>query len=97
MCEAVIRQVDPSVSLKLVHASRGKRVRAEPVAAVFEQRRAFFCGDFPDLVDELCTWTVDDPQSPDRLDAMTWAMSELLENRRSRIAVLGGPMIHGGT
>jgi predicted phage terminase large subunit-like protein len=92
MCEAVIRQVDPSVSLKLVHASRGKRVRAEPVAAVFEQHKAYFCGDFPDLIDELCTWTVDDPQSPDRLDAMTWVMSDLLEGRRSRIWTVGAEL-----
>lgn len=89
MCESVIRQVDPNVSLKLVHASRGKRVRAEPVAAVFEQGRAYFAGDFPDLIDELCTWVPDDPHSPDRLDAMTWAMSELIENRRAGFAVMG--------
>lgn len=90
MVAAVIRQVDPNVPLKLVHASRGKRVRAEPVAAVFEQGRAWFAGDFPDLVDELCTWTPDSPDSPDRLDAMVWALTELLAPRGVvRFAVAG--------
>lgn len=88
-------QVDPSVSLKLLHASRGKRVRAEPVAAVFEQHRAYSAATSPTWSTSCCSWTPDDPQSPDRLDAMTWAMSELQENRRSHIAVVEGPVIHG--
>jgi phage terminase large subunit-like protein len=56
MVEAVIREVDPSVSFKAVHASRGKRLRAEPVAALYEQGRVVHVGVFPELEDELVSF-----------------------------------------
>jgi len=76
MVEAVIRQVDPSVNVKLVWASRGKIVRAEPIAAIAEQGRDHHVGYLPQLEDELCMW-VPGEASPNRLDAKVWAMSEL--------------------
>jgi phage terminase large subunit-like protein len=78
MVEATIRAVDPSASVKMVHASRGKQVRAEPVVALYEQGKVHHVGQLPGLEDQLCGW---DPMeslgSPDRLDALVWAISEL--------------------
>lgn len=76
MVEAVIKQVDPRVNVKLVWASRGKATRAEPVAAIAEQGRDHHVGYFPALEDELCLWQPGDA-SPNRLDAKVWAMTEL--------------------
>lgn len=76
MVEAVIKQVDSSVNVKLVWASRGKAVRAEPVAAIAEQGRDHHVGYFPALEDELCLWIPGD-DSPNRLDAKVWAITEL--------------------
>jgi phage terminase large subunit-like protein len=84
MVEAVIREVDPSVSFKAVHASRGKRLRAEPVAALYEQGRIVHVGVFPELEDELVSFDQRSlrPASPDRADALVWAVSELMLGRR---------------
>lgn len=77
MVEAVIKQVDPSVIVRRVHASRGKATRAEPIAAISEQGRDHHVGSFPALEDELCLWQVGDA-SPNRLDAKVWAITELM-------------------
>jgi phage terminase large subunit-like protein len=77
MVEAVIKQVDPNVNVKLVWASRGKHTRAEPIAAIAEQGRDHHVGSFPVLEDELCMWVVGD-DSPNRLDAKVWMMTELV-------------------
>mgnify|MGYP006921367635 CR=1 FL=1 len=77
MVEAVIKQVDSSVLVKRVHASRGKATRAEPVAAISEQGRDHHVGVFSALEDELCLWMPGDA-SPNRLDAKVWAMTELM-------------------
>lgn len=84
MVEAVIREVDPSVSFKAVHASRGKRLRAEPVAALYEQGRVVHVGVFPELEDEMVSFDQRSvrPASPDRADALVWALSELMLGRR---------------
>lgn len=76
MVEAVIKQVDPNVNVKLVWASRGKVTRAEPIAAIAEQGRDHHVGYFPELEDELCMWTQGE-SSPNRLDAKVWALTEL--------------------
>jgi phage terminase large subunit-like protein len=80
MVEEVLRTVDPGLPVRLVHASRGKGARAEPVALLFEARRCLFAGVFPELEDELTAITVEGHPggSPDRADAMVWAMSELV-------------------
>jgi predicted phage terminase large subunit-like protein len=83
MVEAVLREVDPSVPYRALHASRGKRARAEPVAALYEQGRVSHAGRFPALEDELCTWRGDGDDSPDRLDALVWAVSELMLGKRA--------------
>jgi phage terminase large subunit-like protein len=83
MVEATIRVVDQKVAFKSVHASRGKVTRAEPVAALYEQRKVHHVGSFPELEDQLCSFTSDFDRaragySPDRLDALVWSLSELL-------------------
>lgn len=83
LVEANIRAVDPNVPVKLVHASRGKFIRAEPVAALTEQGRDHHVGFFPKLEDQMCGFTVDFDRkkmgfSPDRMDAKVWAYHELI-------------------
>lgn len=77
MVESVIKQVDPNVPVKLVWASRGKATRAEPVSALAEQGHDHHVGSFTELEDELCTWATGD-NSPNRLDAKVWAITELM-------------------
>ena len=83
MVEATLRMVDPNVPFTAVRASRGKVTRAEPVAALYEQSRVCHVGSFPELEDEMCGFTTDfDRQSsgysPDRVDALVWALTDLL-------------------
>jgi Terminase RNaseH-like domain len=85
MIQEVIATVDPHIKVVLVWASRGKQTRAEPVAAVYEHNRAHHVGSFPLLEDEMCLWTPGD-RSPNRMDAMVWAFTELgLTAKRTRI------------
>jgi phage terminase large subunit-like protein len=77
MVEHVIRGVRNTISYKTVRASRGKIIRAEPVAALYEQGRVHHLGAFPKLEDEMTTYTVDENWSPNRLDAMVWAVTDL--------------------
>ena len=90
MVEAVLREVDATVAFRAVHATRGKRARAEPVAALYEQGRVSHVGAFPELEDEMCTRIGEGGQSPDRLDALVWAVSDLVLHRRPepRVRVL---------
>jgi phage terminase large subunit-like protein len=82
MVENTIRMVDPNVAYTPVHASRGKVIRAEPVSALYEQRRIHHVGNFPELEAQMTSFTVDIDRdmagSPDRVDALVWAFSELL-------------------
>ncbi|MGI3198431.1 terminase large subunit domain-containing protein [Streptomyces sp. GTA36] len=73
----VVRQVDPTVNYRTVHASRGKQTRAEPVAALTDQGSAHIVGSLPDLEEQLTTWVPGD-DSPDRLDAYVWALTDLM-------------------
>ena len=84
MVEAVIKSAagdDAFIPVKLVTASRGKHIRAEPVAALYEQRRVRHIGSFADLEDQMCNMTSTEylgGGSPNRLDAMVWAVTELM-------------------
>ena len=77
MARHTIHTVDRHVPVRMVHASRGKHTRAEPVAAKYEQGKVHHVGMFADLEDQLCTWLPGE-ESPDRLDAMVWGMTDLL-------------------
>lgn len=91
LVEAVVRQVMPDVSYSKVTASRGKRKRGEPVAALYEQKRVHHVGTFTELEDQLTTWVPGDDStrdrasesgvsdSPDRADALVWSLTELAE------------------
>lgn len=84
MVELTIRTVDPTVRVILVHASRGKQTRAEPIAALYEHNRVHHVGSFPPLEDEMCLWTPGDP-SPNRMDALVWLLTELSQNMPGKI------------
>jgi phage terminase large subunit-like protein len=80
MVEHTIRTVQQHAPVRLVRASRGKRIRAEPIAALYEQRRIHHVGILPELEDQLCMWDASDGSpSPDRLDAMVWAFTDLIK------------------
>ena len=86
MVESVLKAADLGLKVRLVHASKGKCARAEPIALKFEAGKAFFAGDFPELEAELGGMTAgggyDGPgRSPDRADAMVWALTVLSETR----------------
>jgi phage terminase large subunit-like protein len=88
MVRDVIAQVDADVPLKLVHATRGKQARAEPVAALYEQGRVSHLGAFRELEDEMCS-VIGEGESPDRLDALVWAVTELMLKKRPEPRVRG--------
>ena len=81
MVAAVVREVDAGVPVREVRATRGKWLRAEPVAALYEQGRVRQAGVFPELDDEMADFGLDglsQGRSPDRLDALVWAITALL-------------------
>ena len=87
MVEATLRVIDPNVSFSAVRAARGKLTRAEPVAALYEQGRVHHLGVFPQLEDQMCGFVPADHGdfgshltggSPDRVDALVWALTDLL-------------------
>jgi predicted phage terminase large subunit-like protein len=89
MVEYVLRtigqQMEQMVPYKAVRASRGKHQRAEPIAALYEQHRVHHVRTFPELEDQLCSWTPNSSDSPDRLDALVWALTELSTVSRPNI------------
>ena len=78
MVSAVLKQIRHSLPIREVRAHVGKRLRAEPVAAMYEQGRIHHVGEFANLEDQMTVWTPNDPDSPDRIDAMVQAFSNLL-------------------
>jgi phage terminase large subunit-like protein len=87
MVEATLRMIEPDVPFAAVRASRGKITRAEPVAALYEQGRVHHLGTFPHLEDQMCAFTDGNRLitktrrvggSPDRVDALVWALTDLL-------------------
>ena len=86
MVQSVLNAADLGLFVRLVHASKGKCARAEPIALKFESGKAFFAGEFPELEAELggmvAGGSYEGPsRSPDRADAMVWAMTVLSETR----------------
>ncbi len=76
MVQHTLKTIDPKIPFKAVHASRGKATRAEPISALYEQGKVHHFGTFPELEDQLCEW-VPGADSPDILDALVWAITEL--------------------
>lgn len=82
MIISLLSGIDPSVPTRKVHASRGKEIRAEPISSLYEQGRVHHVGSFNSLEDQMVTWVPkgkgrSDVKSPDRLDALVWALTEL--------------------
>ena len=76
--ESMLRVVDPEVSYRGVRATRGKRMRAEPIAALYEQKRVFHLHPLPELEKQMCTFDGRPGRATDRLDALVWAMTDLM-------------------
>lgn len=92
MVNAIVGSVDRSVPVKAVRAQRSKWTRAEPVAAAYQQGRVLHAGRFPELEDEMCDFGrngLSGNRSPDRLDALVWAVNELLGGERPEPRVRG--------
>jgi phage terminase large subunit-like protein len=89
MVEHVIRTCDPNIPYRDVTASRGKIARAEPIAALYEQNRVRHVGNFSALEDQLCAFTSNGYSgdgSPDRADALVWALTELMGQPATPVA-----------
>jgi len=79
MVRAVLRAAAPDMNVRLVHASTGKRARAEPIATLYAQGRVKHAAAFPALEDEMCSFGAEGfHDSPDRVDALVWALTDLL-------------------
>lgn len=92
MVDSIIREVDSGVPVVSVRATRGKYLRAEPVAALYAQGRVRHAGTFPELEDEMCSFGpggLEGGRSPDRLDALVWALTHLM------LAAKGRPRVRG--
>lgn len=91
LVEQLLRNHDPSVSYKAVRATRGKVLRAEPIAALYEQGKVWHAGSFPQLEDQLCTYIPGQTKkSPDRLDALVWALTDLMLGKSFTAKVWSG-------
>ncbi len=82
MVGATVRTVRRTVPFKAVHASRGKAIRAEPIASLYTDRHVWHTQPFDTLEEQLVNWTPDSGESPDRMDALVWALTELSEGKR---------------
>jgi phage terminase large subunit-like protein len=92
MVEHTLRSIRSGLPISVVSASRGKRQRAEPIAALYEQGRVHHVGPFVKLEDQMTTWVPDSGTSPDRMDALVWALTDLLEKVKRRGARLSFPV-----
>jgi len=82
LIEQVLRTLNSDVSYSKVWASRGKVTRAEPVVALYEQHRIKHVGSLPELEAEMTTWAAKEGEkSPNRVDALVWAVTELMLNQ----------------
>lgn len=87
MVISLLRQVDPSLPVTKVTATRGKQLRAEPVSSLYEQGRVHHVGSFEALETQLCEWTPLSGSSPDRLDALVWAITELSQSGNAMLSL----------
>lgn len=92
LVEATIRMADPHASYKEVRASRGKAVRAEPISALYEQHKVHHVGPLSKLEDQMCSFTSDFDRaragySPDRVDALVWALTELIGDNSTPLTI----------
>tara|TARA_R100000655_G_scaffold39974_1_gene75486 strand:- start:16834 stop:18081 length:1248 start_codon:yes stop_codon:yes gene_type:complete len=81
LVERLIRNIDTNVPYRSVRATRGKILRAEPIAALYEQDRVHHIGLYPELEQQMCSYTGETNTSPDRLDALVWGLTELSKSK----------------
>ena len=81
LVERLLRGIDFNIPYRSVRATRGKLVRAEPIAALYEQRRVHHIGYFPELESQMCSYLGETKPSPDRLDALVWGLTELSKSK----------------
>ena len=86
MVATVIRNMSPEVSYKDVTASRGKYLRAEPIAAFYERGKVHHVGRYNKLEDEMCLWLPGD-KSPNRMDALVWALTDLMAQSKGNFVL----------
>ena len=101
MVEHVIRSVDKNVPFRAVHASRGKATRPQPISSLYEQGKCHHVGEYAVLEDQLCGFTSDFDRgragfSPDRLDALVWALTELMVKLAAPPPIFGTYGLGGG-
>ena len=84
LVEDTLRAINANLPVRTVHASRSKQLRAEPVVALYEQGRVHHVGVLPELEEQACTWVPGVGKSPDRLDALVYALTDLAASRRHR-------------
>lgn len=95
MVTLLMRQVDSTVSVKKVTATRGKQLRAEPISSLYEQGRVHHVGYFAELEMQMCEWTPQSNESPDRLDALVWAITELNTGGSTMLALANMALLCG--
>jgi phage terminase large subunit-like protein len=88
MVTSVLRTIDSNLSIRAVRATKGKYVRAEPVAALYEQGKAHHVGMFSTLEEQMCSWVPGD-ESPDNMDALVWACTDLMT--QANVTVMDNP------
>src|SRR5699024_8192896 len=87
MVQSVIRAKNNKVRIKLVTATKGKYVRAEPIYSLYEQGKVFHVGYLPKLEAQMCIFTSDLKNSPDRVDSLVWGLTELMLNKQNWFVV----------
>ena len=91
MVRSVLAQAGVNLPVRLVHATRGKMVRAQGPATLYERGRIHHVGVMPELEDQMCQYDGSAGKSPDRMDALVWALADLFETgaRNPRVRSLG--------
>jgi phage terminase large subunit-like protein len=87
MVESVLRSKDKKTRVKLVTATKGKYVRAEPIYSLYEQGKIYHIGNFPILERQMVTFEPEKGKSPDRVDALVWGFTELMLNKTYKFAI----------
>lgn len=99
MVANTLRSIRNNIPVIEVRASRGKHIRAEPISAIYAQNRVHHCASFPDLEGQMCAMTshgYEGNDSPDRLDAMVWALTELFPKMNQRVRVEATDIVNIG-
>ena len=91
LVEANLRNVRRNISYMAVRATRGKAVRAEPIAALYEQGRVHHVGHLRDLESQMITWSPSEDESPDRVDAMVWAITAMMN--KTEVKIIENPFL----